>query len=306
MNYASFWCAVLLLFAQTAISQSTQDALPTRITDTIPFTLTPHNNISLQAVLNGRDTLNLMLHTAADGITLIESVADSLPSMQLNGQDSVSSWGGAQESRYGSGNTLNIGKQEWTEQTIWINTNSGPLTDGKIGLGMFAGRVVELNFDASILLIHSDVPHLDSNYTALKIAEQGSLIFTYGYCQIGDSLFENRFLIHSGYSGSVLLDDVFVKEHQLGERLPILEESTLSDSYGNILKTKKAQMQGFYLKQEGWTDVPVGFFEGEIARQKMSVIGGAIFKRFNWVFDLEHHQVYIQPNALYDSPFGTI
>jgi hypothetical protein len=38
----------------------------------------------------------------------------------------------------------------------------------------------------------------------------------------------------------------------------------------------------------------------------MSVIGGAIFKRFNWVFDLEHHQVYIQPNALFESPFGTI
>ena len=53
------------------------------IADTIPFRLTDHNNISIIAILNDADTLDLMFHTAANGVTLIQEVAENLKTIKL-------------------------------------------------------------------------------------------------------------------------------------------------------------------------------------------------------------------------------
>jgi len=44
-------------------------------------------------------------------------------------------------------------------------------------------------------------------------------------------------------------------------------------------------------------DIPVGFFEGSMGRQKMSVIGGEILKRFNLIIDSNRKYIYIKPNG---------
>ncbi len=72
----------------------------------------------------------------------------------------------------------------------------------------------------------------------------------------------------------------------------------MKDSYGNILKTKKAIMPLVKIGNEQLTDVPVGFFEGAIGRQKMSILGGDILKRFNWIIDAERKFIYLKANRL--------
>ena len=61
--------------------------------DTIPFTLTEHNNLAVHCVLNGTDSLTLMLHTAADAITLTRAATDRLQSLDFSRTDTVGSWG---------------------------------------------------------------------------------------------------------------------------------------------------------------------------------------------------------------------
>jgi hypothetical protein len=46
------------------------EELQNQTPDTIPFTLTPYNNISIEAVINGQDTAKLMFHTAANSVGL--------------------------------------------------------------------------------------------------------------------------------------------------------------------------------------------------------------------------------------------
>ncbi|WP_235298571.1 hypothetical protein [Portibacter marinus] len=47
-------------------------------TDTIPFELTAYNNIIIDAVLNTEDSLRLMFHTAADGISVTTKALSQL------------------------------------------------------------------------------------------------------------------------------------------------------------------------------------------------------------------------------------
>lgn len=60
------------------------------------------------------------------------------------------------------------------------------------------------------------------------------------------------------------------------EKLKIIGEKELKDSYGNIIKTQKAILPAFKIGHTTRSLVPVGFFAGAIGRQKMSIIGGDI------------------------------
>jgi hypothetical protein len=102
------------------------------------------------------------------------------------------------------------------------------------------------------------------------------------------------------------LDDQFSAEHVLREKLDIINESILRDSYGNVLKTSKAIIQG--LSIGGWhmTDVPIGFFEGKIGNQKSSVVGCEILKRFNIIIDQKNEWIYFSPNTNRDKDFESV
>ena len=293
--FASAFSFLLLLStevqAQQLLTSSSTKA------DTISFRLTSFNNIVLQAVLNEVDSLDLMFHTAANDMTLIESVRDRLKSVNYGNPDSVKSWGGQGSSRRSSGNKLSVGNQSWEEVLIWENKHSGQETDGKIGLDFFKGRVLEINYEENFIVVHAEVPEMGKDFEELPLEIQSGMRFLKGALALGEESYENLFLIHSGYAGSLLLDDVFAQANQLDSRLEIIDEKILKDSYGNELKTLKALIPGFQLGNMVFEQVPIGFFSGAIGRQKISVLGGDLLKRFNWIFDLKEERLYVRPNA---------
>ncbi|WP_338876272.1 hypothetical protein WBJ53_11540 [Spirosoma sp. SC4-14] len=116
---------MLLLFAlstQALFGQQTN----TNVSSSIPFNLTSYNNLSVKAVLNEKDTVNLMVHTAANTVTLTEDAAKSL---RFDGADSVKSWGGSENtSWFSKSNLLQISELMRSNTPIWENKNSGPQT----------------------------------------------------------------------------------------------------------------------------------------------------------------------------------
>jgi len=260
--------------------------------DTIPFRLTDANNIALPALLNAQDSVLLMLHTAAQGITLIEE--HNAQSVTFTGQDSVTSWGGQQDARYSLSNSLQIGQSHWDSLIIWENKHSGPGTVGKFGLDFFEGKVVEIHFDRKELIIHDSLPKLDSSYQGFELRTEHGSFFITGESKIGEKAFPNQFLIHTGYGGSILLDDAFAAKHQLDQVLPITDEQILKDAYGNEIKVLKAELPIFQVGEYEVAQTTVGFFPGAIGRQRMSVLGGEMLKKFNCVFDLQKNQLHLQ------------
>lgn len=265
----------------------------------IPFQLTEYNNLSVEAILNEKDTVNLMFHTAANAVTLTEEAVKKIKSLRFAGADSVKSWGGeGNSSRFSKSNTLQIGDLKWENMPIWENKNSGPKTDGKFGIDLFENKVIELDFEKRLITLHTSLPGKSMNYEKLKLIVENDNLFIEASCQIGQTVVKNKFLIHSGYSGDVLFDDKFVSENKFDEKLSVISEKELKDSFGNSVKTKKAILPVFQLGNEKLSDVPVGFFKGAIGRQKMSIVGGDILKRFNILIDEKREYIYLKANDL--------
>jgi hypothetical protein len=264
--------------------------------DTIPITLTEYNNILVQTVLNSEDTLNMMLHTAISGVSVTKEATANIKSMTFDAIDTLETWGGSGESRYSANNSLNIGRFHWDDFSIWESQHSGHHSDGKFGLNLFKGKIVELNIEQGYMVIHSSLPSIEA-FTSLKVIKQHGMMFIEGDCKIGEQVYPNTFLVHTGYSGSLLLDDAFVEKNGLEEQVNIVDESILKDSYGNELRTLKAVMPAFQLGEIEFEAVDVGFFAGAINRQKMSVMGGGLLKRFHIIFDEDRSTIYVSPNG---------
>ncbi len=292
-------CLISICCSQWLIAQ---DTVKTITHDTIPFTLTAANNISIKAILNDMDTLNLMFHTAAGDVALTKATTSKLTSLSELGTDTVKSWGGESTARYSKGNTVQIGNFSLKNLTIWEDTHSGIGTDGKFGPNFFENKIIEMNFDESIIIIHSALPSLEVEYEQHNLVINRGLMFLEMVSQIEENHYKNNFLIHSGYGGTILYDDAFSNEHKLGEQLKINSESDLRDSHDNIIKTKKAILPILSVGKIQFSYIPVGFFEGTIGRQQMSVMGGNLIKRFNIIFDIQNAHVYLKGNSLMRLP----
>lgn len=261
----------------------------------IPFTLTAHNNIVVAAVVNDRDRFDLMLHTAATDVMLTEDAVRRATAIAFAGNAQVESWGGRSESRYSVGNRLRVGGLERDGVRIVEDKNSGYGTDGKFGLDFFRGHVVEIDFDHRRIAVYDRVPEKAAGYRTLDLINEDDSLFVEADCMIDGKAYRNRFLIHSGYSGGVLLDDDFAARSGVDGKIAITEESALQDSFGNTIKVKKGVLPAFVLGGARVVDVPTGFFSGAIGTQKMSVIGGDVLKRFNLIFDVAGGRLYLAP-----------
>ncbi len=271
--------------------------------DSIPFTLTSANNIIIQTVLNKVDTLNLMFHTAQGSISLTEKAVAKIANKSFDKSETAITWGGESTARYSQGNYMRIKGFEWKNVTIWEDKNTGPSADGKFGPSLFQNKVIELNYDQNVMVIHSYLPDLDRLYEKTDILFNQHLMFVETKYKTNRNRYVNKVLIHSGFGGTLLLDDKFVKENNIGDQLKTISESQLTDSHGNVLKTKQAILPCFALGKSKFKDMPISFFQGALGRQHMSVIGGNVLKRFNVFFDLQNAHFYYKPNNLTALPF---
>lgn len=271
----------------------------------IPFKLTDYNNLSIKAILNNTDTVQLMFHTAANAVTLTEDAVKKLKSIHFtDNTDSIKSWGGqSNSSRLSKSNTLQIGDMIWKEIPIWENLNSGQFTDGKFGIDLFKGKVIEIDFDKSVMVIYNAKPRKMKKYQKIKLFEEDDELFIEAACRTNAGVFTNKFLLHSGYAGALLFDDQFAKESRINESLIVIGEKKLSDSYGNVLISKQVILPGFSIEGLHLSDVPAGFFEGALGRQKISVLGGDILKRFNIIIDAKREFIYLKPNSLMSAAY---
>lgn len=259
----------------------------------LPFTLTEHNNIVVHVVINETDTLQLMLHTASRGVTITEDAARKARSIQFSDASKVESWGGEAVSRISKGNQVHLGPIKTKNITIWENKHSGKGTDGKFGLDLLARSIVEIDFDHSQIVLHEKLPSKAEKCEKLKIDKQDGQLLIEGKCVLEGKSYTNQFLLHTGYSGGILLDDAFAARTGVEARIRITEHSSLKDSFGNTIQVKKGILPIFTLGRIQLNEVPVGFFKGVVGKQKLSVLGAEVIKRLNLIFDLAKHELYI-------------
>jgi hypothetical protein len=263
----------------------------------ISFSLNKQSNVCIRARVNTADSLVLMFHSASTGVTLLKNVVGKKVTLNLDKKSNVESWGGKTTTDYSEGNTFGIGKFNWDSITVFTNENSGDSTDGKFGHDFFKDKVLEIDYDKKELLVHRKLPKKVEKYTKMPLIIKRGTIYIVGSLAGKDWIYQDTFMFHTGYGGSILLDPEIGERYQMQSQLTTISTSELRDSYNNVIKIETKQLPKITLAGQSLADVPLSF-AAQSSTIPMKVLGNDLLKRFNVIFDFPKNEVYFQLNSL--------
>lgn len=174
---------VILLNGKDSCFTRVQSAIPaeSRLVskpDTIPFTLSPFNAIAVNARVN--DTASYQLHfdlSAFDICFTTSALKQRIPKAQIG--------------------KLSIGTLSWQHPEIRSTGLTSRGMEGRLGWNLFEGKVVEINYDSHLLIIHSALPPL-TGYRKAKLDFIRSFPCIKAAIQTKDKTASGEFLFDTG------------------------------------------------------------------------------------------------------------
>ncbi|MCF8324924.1 MAG: hypothetical protein K9I84_08195 [Leadbetterella sp.] len=266
-------------------------------TDTLLFTLNKQSNICLNARINTSDSLRLMFHTSSTGVTITKESLKEKILLKNKQNTNIQTWGGRADAEYSEHNTLFINKLKWEDITVFVNENSGPDTDGKFGYDLLAKKIVSLDYDKNLIIINEILPKNLKGYQKINLIFSNGSMFIEGKLEIGDEIYQDKFMFHSGYGGAILLDPKIAEKYDI-KSLKTISKSELKDSYGNVFKIETKLLPKVKIGKKILKNVPMSF-AARSSDIPMKVFGNDLLKRFNVIFDFQKNEIYLKPNGLW-------
>lgn len=257
--------------------------------DTIPFVLSPYNNIIVKSIVNDKDTLNLKFDTGTNGFLLTnETLVNKVDIPKLDK------------------NKFQIGKQIFEKQEIFPVVLSGQGSDGRFGWNIFDGMIVEIDYDLNLFIIHSKLPKINKAFRKFDMYYAHTLLSMDGALQIKQKKFKSRFLFDNGYQRTLMLDqNVMQRQSFPKEGLEVIKKTVMQNGQGKEIPVITANNEIFKLGNFTLTNVPVQLMTTENpAGFETHIMGNEVLKRFNTILDFQKNKIYLRPNKLYNENYA--
>lgn len=252
--------------------------------DTIPFVLTSFNNIIVKGILNGIDTLQLNFDTGTTGLLLTN---DAIKNKTHLGKNTANN------------NTLSIGKLSWGSLPVYDVELSGQESDGRFGWDLFDGKVVEIDYDKNIIIVHSKLSKIDKTYSRFPVEYTQGVLCIYGVLRMKNQQFKSRFLFDSGYQRTIMLDTVLMNEQHYPKELDVIKKVVMHNGQGKVIPVFTVNNEKLILGKHELVNIPVQLLAtANPAKFKTHILGNEVLKRFNTILDFQNNVVYLKPNGL--------
>jgi len=276
----------------SAISQGSMQQTGNAKNDTIPFTLNAYNAIAIKAIINGRDTINMHFDASSNGFHFIK---DSLLKKTLL---SISLENG-QPVKLNKIDKLQIGPLIFSKPDMSYSAFTARGMDGRIGWDVFDGKQLEIDYDNSLLIVHSKLPENLKGYKRLKMDFIRSYPIIKGTFTIAGKKYTGNFMMDNGSSEAIILDSAWIAEQGFPKDLKLIKSSILTDPRGNKYEIRKVMSPGFTLGNFTLNNVPTLLLTGKSPSGfSINYLGNDLLKRFNMILDFRNDYIYLKPNKL--------
>lgn len=269
------------------------------INDTIPFALTSFNAIKVQAVINDTDTLNMYFDTGSWDFRLKKDVILKKTKLLSNQPDALA---GKAKPDYNNLNKvfkIQMGNLTWNNPETGLTALTAHDMDGRFGWNLFEGKMVEVNYDKNLLIIHSHLPKVLKGYVKSKLEFIHSFVCAQGAIEIENKQYAGNFLFDTGSDQAIILDSTWISRQHFPKNLKLITSSVLYDPRGAKYETKVVLSPLLKINSFGLTNIPslilgsknpVGF--------EINFLGNDLLKRFNMILDFKNDYLYLKPNKL--------
>jgi hypothetical protein len=255
----------------------------------IPFTLGDNDKIYVKGRLNGGAEQSFQFDLGCGGSVIKES-STGAARMKFDDSITLSNSDGVNQVPYSTSNHLEIADLHWRDLPFAVADNMTHREDGLLGNTLFQDKVVEIDYDKGVLVIHDAPPAIDPAYSKHTIILDGVIPFVQGSLTIAGTRSEGWFMLDTGAYTSILYSDQASPWNKLVEEL---RNSLGSDEPGPRLTIGEHAFSSFNYTVEN----------GSRNNDHLGLLGNDILKRFNTILDNQNGFVYLRPNSLADAPY---
>lgn len=279
-------CSLLIahLFTVHAFAQ-------TGVSDTIPLTINEQNTIFVKAVFNRQDTFNLNFDTGTTELILTNNILKN----RLKGTTKL----------YDTLYNLEIGSRNY-QTKVYDAELTGHGTDGRFGWDLFKDKVVELNYDKGVMVIHEQTPGQviqDNAYTKLAINYFDNVFTVQSSMMQNGVTSKDSFLFDTGYQRTAMLDnDLLQKAGFPVEKMEEVKRVIMKGAKGNEIPVITSNLQKLMIGDYILNEVPVQQITGNkpMRGRDIHILGNEVLKRFNTFLDFTNKVIYMKQNKLYN------
>ncbi len=270
--------------------------------DTLSFTLESDNKVHLKGRINDSEPLDFMFDTGADQIVLYKKGAKKVK-LLFDGKMENAGFGGTHTREISNRNKIQLGNMIWKDEAVMYIDNQADKADGIIGFNIFEDKVVEIDFDKGIMVIHAQSYDPGPGYVKSKIIYDGTLPQIPLMLQTGTQSYINEFVFDMGAQSGLFMTYPSWVNKEFEKLAPITHQKGRGVG-GNNLHSSVVLLPKLILAGEELINVPVGLAtknpQGWTAH---NLLGMDIIKRFNIVIDYQQHNLYLKPNSLKKKAF---
>lgn len=282
---------LLITFTLISLNVFAQNMI---LSDSIPLTINEQNTIFVKSVFNKIDTLNLNFDTGTTELVLTNDVLKN----KLKSSPKL----------YNTFYNLQIGNTNYKTK-VYDAELSGHGTDGRFGWDLFKDKIVELNYDKSLMVVHSVLPksvETDSKFTKLKMDFFEGLFLVES--EIKQSAVTNKdlFLFDTGYQRTVMLDSDLLKQGNFPtEKMEVINKKVLKGAQGNEIPVITSNLRELKIGKYKLKNVPIQQLTTSkpVKNKNIHILGNEVLKRFNLILDFKNNVVYLKPNHLFNEKY---
>lgn len=264
--------------------------------DTIPFILTEQNNIKIRGKLNKKYDVDLMFDTGASGFYLIKDAIKRYLNpngLQLTMKDI-------------SDNDFKIGNLEWQHEQVYPIETTGHGCEGMFGWDAFDGKVVEIDYDKNMIIVHSKRPEISRDYEKFEMELMKEHFCINAEMEVNNKKFKSRFLFDSGFQKTLMLDNALIKKSGYPKaELPVIAKTVMYNSNKDEIPVETVLNEKLIFGKYVLKNVPAQINSySQPAGFSTHFLGGEVLKRFNTIIDFQENVVYLKPNHLFNEAYN--
>ena len=186
---------------------------------------------------------------------------------------------------------------------------TGHGTDGRFGWDLFKDKIVELNYEKELLVIHSSLPHeitTDKSFAKLALSFFEDLPLITSQLKEGNKTNTELFLFDTGYQRTAMLDQDLLNTGGFpSSQMEVIKKVIMRGAQGNEIPVITAKLQTLIIGNFQLTAVPVQLTTANkpLKDKNIHILGNEVLKRFNIFLDFQQHQVYLKPNSLFKDEY---
>ncbi|MCE7995157.1 MAG: hypothetical protein HEP71_24470 [Roseivirga sp.] len=271
----------------------------TSLSDTIPFKIGKDHRIHIEGKINNSTKLDFIFDTGANTTIIASTIVGNKVNILIDGETMNKGAGGKNKTPISSLNKLEVGHLVWDSVKIVSINYQDPTFDGVIGWTSFKNKILEIDYNNDVIIIHNKSIEIPSDYKKMETKMIIGLPFIKGSVVMNNKEFVGWFEFDTGSNGSFAISQNFDKKHGISNEMEITGTSVASGSSGAKWTINNYLLPKLRLGEFEILRVPVSIrSEDPKGVGYLDILGNNLLKRFNTIIDFKENIIYLKPNDL--------